>query len=110
MEGTSARGDSGPSGSPENVLRTTDKVQSSFLANLAKHGKYVVVGGTGCWWVGMQEAISDVWYGESGWIRYEHIARASEHRPDLTPKEHYDCGSHKSHVHNSESLKETIIR
>lgn len=72
MEGTSARGSSGPSGSPENVLKTTDKVQSSFLANLAKHGKYVVVGGTGCWWVGMQEAISDVWYGESGWIRYVH--------------------------------------
>lgn len=49
------------------VLSTVDKRLPT--SPLVKHGKYVLVGTAGCWWVGLPDAVRGLLESERGWVR-----------------------------------------
>lgn len=38
-----------------------------------KHGKYILVGAGGCWWVDLPTVLSRVLHKEDGWIKWVYI-------------------------------------
>ncbi|WWD16145.1 hypothetical protein CI109_100570 [Kwoniella shandongensis] len=73
-----------PSQSSEAVISTIDQPVPKFTSMIIKHGKYIALGGAGCWWVGLAGAIQKVLGGEKGWVRRVLIAGLGLHVTTIT--------------------------
>ncbi|KAK8869593.1 hypothetical protein IAR55_000160 [Kwoniella newhampshirensis] len=66
---SSPRRPSLPSQSSEAVIASIDSPPTKVTSAIIKHGKYIALGGVGCWWVGLLGAVRKVLDGERGWVR-----------------------------------------
>lgn len=70
--GLARRRPSFPSQSSGNVVASIDSPPERTPI-LIKHGKYILVGAGGCWWVGLPTVLSRVLHKEDGWIKWVYI-------------------------------------
>lgn len=70
--GLANRRPSFPSQSSGNVVASIDSPPERTPV-LIKHGKYILVGAGGCWWVDLPTVLSRVLHKEDGWIKWVYI-------------------------------------
>ncbi|WVQ78514.1 hypothetical protein IAT38_000600 [Cryptococcus sp. DSM 104549] len=67
-----------PSQSSESVVASIDSPPSRTPV-LIKHGKYILAGGAGCWWVDLAGGVGRVLDKDGGWVRRMMIAGLGLH-------------------------------
>ncbi|WVQ69816.1 uncharacterized protein L199_008037 [Kwoniella botswanensis] len=76
---SSRRRPSLPSDSSETIVSTLDKPARINSSALTKHGKYVLLGALGCWYVDLIGNIKGVLDEEGGWVRKVMIVGLTSH-------------------------------
>ncbi|WWD09873.1 hypothetical protein V865_008002 [Kwoniella europaea PYCC6329] len=76
---SSRRRPSLPSDSSETIVSTLDKPARINPSALTKHGKYVLLGALGCWYVDLIGNIKGVLDEEGGWVRKVMIVGLTSH-------------------------------
>ncbi|WRT67381.1 uncharacterized protein IL334_004352 [Kwoniella shivajii] len=69
LSSSSKRRPSLPSDSSANIVSTLDRQPRTHSSAIIKHGKYVLIGGLGCWWVDLPNAVQRVLASEGNWVR-----------------------------------------
>ncbi|KAK4687751.1 hypothetical protein P7C73_g2361, partial [Tremellales sp. Uapishka_1] len=69
-----------PTGPRPEVTRTLSQIDTpSRIRVWTKHGKYVLAGGLGCWWLDLQDVCQRIYSGDGGWIRKFMLAAIGFH-------------------------------
>ncbi|WVW82821.1 hypothetical protein I302_104833 [Kwoniella bestiolae CBS 10118] len=77
---SSRRRPSLPSDSSETIVSTLDKpIRTPHSSALVKHGKYVVAGALGCWYVDLMGNVRSILEDEGGWVRKVMILGLTSH-------------------------------